>query len=205
MPPSVSFTKEQIVEVAYRLSVEAGVEALTIRTIAHSLGSSIAPIYSNFASLEEVKAQVMQKAFAWLEQYTEKAYSSSRFLNIGLGLLDFARDNKLLYRSLFINNNDYAYLVKEFFDRNLKEAGQDHMLDELDADEKKRVLEKIRLFTHGLATMICSGNMQDRSEEYTRQLLKDAGEDIVGYTIYQHRQLQKKNADENKAQKRGME
>jgi AcrR family transcriptional regulator len=185
MPPAVFFTREAIVDAAFQLSLEEGVENITIRAIAQRLGSSIAPIYSNFGSIEELRQAVMDKAFAILEEYTVRDYSPNHFLNLGLGLLDFARQYKLLYKTLFINSNTYHVLVDEFFERNLAEARKESTLQDLTDDEIRRVLEKVRLFTHGLATQICSGNMDDKSEQYTNDLLKEAGHDIVGFMVYQ--------------------
>jgi AcrR family transcriptional regulator len=185
MPPAVSFSKEAILETAFLLSVEVGVENLTIRAIAHRLRSSIAPIYSNFSNIEELRQAVMHRAFTILEEYTLREYSPNHFLNLGLGLLDFARQYKLLYKSLFINSNAYHDLVNEFFDRNLQEARKEASLQDLTNDEIRRALEKVRLFTHGLATMICSGNMNNTAKQYTNDLLKEAGRDIVGFMVYQ--------------------
>jgi AcrR family transcriptional regulator len=185
MPPTVSFTREAIIDAAFQLCLEVGVKNLTIRAIAQRLGSSIAPIYSNFNNVEELRQAVMNKAFAILEQYTLIEYSPNHFLNIGLGLLKFAREYKLLYKALFINSNAYHDLVDEFFDRNLAEARKESTLQDLTDDEIRRALEKVRLFTHGLATQICSGNLDDKSEQYTNDLLKEAGRDIVGFMVYQ--------------------
>ena len=184
MPPKVTFAKEKIIDAAFEIYKDTGLESISIRKIAAKLGSSIAPIYSNFKSIDEVKKSIMEKTLNILIQYTEQEYSSSAFLNIGLGLLNFAREYSVLYKELFINSNEYSYLTDEFFAKNLEHMKKDSMLNGLSDEEMKRILEKIRLFTHGLAALICSGSMQRKSDEYIHELLKEAGEDIVGYTIY---------------------
>jgi hypothetical protein len=104
-----------------------------------------------------------------------------------LGLLNFAKDYGVLYKELFINSSEYAYLTDEFVARNLQHMKKESMMDGLSDQEMKRVHEKVRLFTHGLATQICSGSMQGKSDEYIHQLLMEVGEDIVGYTIYKRK------------------
>jgi AcrR family transcriptional regulator len=184
MPPRITFTKESIVDAAFEIYKDDGIEGITIRKVAARLGSSIAPIYSNFQNIDEVKKCIMEKTLSILVQYTEREYSPNPFLNIGLGLLNFARDYGALYKELFINSNNYSYLTDQFFASNLEHMKRDQMLNGFSDEEMRRVLEKIRLFTHGLAALICSGSMRGKSDEYIHQLLKEAGEDIVGYTIY---------------------
>lgn len=184
MPPQITFTRENIINAAFELYKDAGIENIKIRKVAAKLGCSIAPIYSNFKNIDEVKQCVMEKTLSILIQYTEREYSLNKFLSIGLGLLHFAKDYSALYKELFINSNDYSYLVDEFFVTNLEHMKKESMLKDLSDEDIKRILEKVRLFTHGLAALICSGSMKGKSDEYIEQLIKEAGEDIVGYTIY---------------------
>jgi AcrR family transcriptional regulator len=187
MPPKITFTKEKIIDAAFEIYKDSGLESISIRKIAAKLGSSIAPIYSNFKNVGEVKKSIMERTLNILIRYTEREFSSNAFLNIGLGLLNFAKDYGVLYKELFINSSEYAYLTDEFVARNLQHMKKESMMDGLSDQEMKRVHEKVRLFTHGLATQICSGSMQGKSDEYIHQLLMEVGEDIVGYTIYKRK------------------
>jgi AcrR family transcriptional regulator len=184
MPPIISYTKENIIDAAFELYKEIGLERITIRKIAGKLGSSIAPIYSNFKNIDELKKCLMDKTLRELLKYTDREYSNNAFLNIGIGLIKFAKENKVLYKTLFINSNEYACLTDDFFSSNLEKMKSEPTLKDLDEEEMMRILEKVRLFTHGLAALICSGSMKDKSHEYLYELLKEAGEDIMGYTIY---------------------
>ena len=184
MPPIVSYTKENIIDTAFELYKENGIEGITIRKIAEKLGSSIAPIYSNFKNVDELKKFLMDKTLEELLKYTDREYSSNMFLNIGIGLIKFAQENKVLYKTLFLDSNEYVYLTDEFFLKNLEKMKSEPKLKDLDEKEMKRILEKIRLFTHGLAALICSVSMMNKTEEYFFELIKEAGEDITGYTIY---------------------
>lgn len=184
LPPPTTFSKEDIIAATFNLYKEIGLEKITIRKIANKLGCSIQPIYSNFRNIHDLKKAVMEKAFELLLSYTGKHYSKNSFLNIGMGLLAFARDYKTLYRTMFINNNQYAFLIDNFFDKNIERMKVEESLKVLSEAELRRILEKTRLFTHGLATFICSGYMEDKQEDYITALMHEAGEDIIGYTLY---------------------
>jgi AcrR family transcriptional regulator len=184
MPPAISFTKANIIQATFEIYKDIGIEKITVRKIAGKLGCSVAPIYFNFKSIEVLKKCMMEKTLEILLQYTQKEYSENIFLNIGLGILAFAKDYKALYRTLFIDSSEYSYLIDELFHKNLQQMKKEKSLSELNEDELKRILEKTRLFTHGLATFICSGNMEGKSDSYIFKLMKEAGEDIFGYTLY---------------------
>lgn len=184
MPPNLCYTKEKIIEAAFELYKEIGIEGITIRKIAEKLGSSIAPIYSNFRNVDELKKCLMDKTLDELLKYTDKKYSSNTFLNIGIGLIKFAKENKEPYRTLFLKTNEYEYLTNEFFSKNLEKMKSEPTLKDLDEKELTRILEKVRLFTHGLAAQICCGSIIDKPDEYFIELLKEVGEDITGYAIY---------------------
>ncbi|MBO5790241.1 MAG: TetR/AcrR family transcriptional regulator, partial [Clostridia bacterium] len=62
MPPKVKITKEEIVEAAMRIVRECGDEALNARNIAASLGCSTQPVFSNFATMAELRLAVIKKA-----------------------------------------------------------------------------------------------------------------------------------------------
>ncbi len=86
---------------------------------------SIAPIYSNFKNIDELKTSVMEKTLKIVMNYTEREYSYNTFLNVGLGLIHFAKENNVLYKTLFINSNEYSYLSDEFFSKNLEQMKKD--------------------------------------------------------------------------------
>ena len=58
MPPKAKFSKEEIVTTALAMVKQQGIEALTARSLAKELGSSARPIFTVFASMEEVQAEV---------------------------------------------------------------------------------------------------------------------------------------------------
>ena len=62
MPPRVRVTKEEIVRAATDLVRAEGMECLNARRIASALGCSTQPIFSNFGSMEELRAAVIEDA-----------------------------------------------------------------------------------------------------------------------------------------------
>src|SRR5262245_56165435 len=102
MPPKTTFTKQRVVDAACEVIASQGLESLSARTVAKELGASTAPIYSSFASIEELREAVIERARAHLRHYTRQRYTDKPFLNQGTGLVLFAREQPQLYRLLFL-------------------------------------------------------------------------------------------------------
>ena len=62
MPPKVRVTKENIIKTATELVRQSGADAINARAIAKVLGCSTQPIFSNFATMDELKTAVIQSA-----------------------------------------------------------------------------------------------------------------------------------------------
>ena len=63
MPPKIKITKEEIIQTALELFKKEGDGAINARSIAAALGCSTQPIFSNFASMEELRSAVIAAAY----------------------------------------------------------------------------------------------------------------------------------------------
>lgn len=184
MPPKSIFTKDQIIDSAFEIFKQEGIENLSVRKLAIKLGSSTAPLYTSFQNIQEIKEQVLDKSLKILLSYTDKEYTANIFLNIGIGMLEFARDYKMVYRTLFINTNEYQYILKEFNNRNLQQMKKVKCLALFDESGMKSILEEMFVLTHGLASLLCADMLEDDSKEYFIRILDEAGGAIMAFTAY---------------------
>ena len=74
MPPKVKITKEDILKAALDLLRQSGETALCARGLAAALGSSTQPIFSNFATMDELRLAVGEKMTLRFPHYTCEAY-----------------------------------------------------------------------------------------------------------------------------------
>ena len=63
MPPKVKVTKEDIITASIDMVREKGTDILNARAIAAHMGCSTQPIFSNYASMDELKQDVMNNAY----------------------------------------------------------------------------------------------------------------------------------------------
>ncbi len=191
MPPKTVFTKEQIMDTAFEIFKEEGIENLSVRKLAERMRSSTAPIYTSFENADQIKQQLLGHALEILTDYTEREYTGDVFLNIGLGLLQFARDYKSVYRKLFMQDNKYGYILRKFNERNLIQMKKAEHLKYFGEADLTSMLKKMSTYTHGLAAMMCAGMLEDESCEYFMKELSEMGSCVIGAHAYMRGHIDK--------------
>jgi AcrR family transcriptional regulator len=177
------FTKEAIVEAAFALTREKGWSGVTARNIAKKLGSSTMPIYSSMKSMDEIEVEVKARAEQLMLDYQKREYTANSALNLAVGYVTFARDERNLFRFLFVDKptaparrGDGNALT---FDQFLTGTRPARLVDQApSAMEDPRIL-KSWIFTHGLASLVSSGVL-DLPDERIRSLLMESGEAFFG-------------------------
>lgn len=103
MPPSVKFTKEEIVEAALRVTQAGGIGSLTARSLAAELGASTRPMFTYFETMDELKHEVYEAATGVYRSYVENGLAGPvPFLGVGQSYVRFAREEPELYKLLFL-------------------------------------------------------------------------------------------------------
>lgn len=105
MPPKVKVTKKEIIDTALRLCRESGEDAINARSVADALGCSTQPIFSNFATMDELHGAVMSAAYECYLEFIENEVKSGkypRYKAFGVAYVRFAKEEKQLFRLLFM-------------------------------------------------------------------------------------------------------
>ncbi len=181
MPPKNKFTKEQIIETAFEIAKEEGIDSITIRKIADNLGSSIAPIYVNFKDVEELKKAVISKIYEIGNSILQEQNTGDVFLNIGIASVKFAKDYSVIFKELILKNNGYLDNYDVQIGNNIiQEMKKDEDLKEFSEEELKTLLMKMRVFQAGLSIMATNESFAlELTDEKVIEMLSDTGEDIV--------------------------
>ncbi|MCK4888761.1 MAG: TetR/AcrR family transcriptional regulator [Candidatus Aminicenantes bacterium] len=185
MPPKVKYGREEILNGALSIVNREGLDKLSVRRIARELSCSTTPVYSTFRSMPELENSLISRVIDILISYTEKDYTENLFLNIGIGIVFFARQYRKLYRVLFLESDKFKEVLERFHnstDQQMKKAQISQLIDE---EERKDILRKMWIFTHGLATLISTGYIENESDEFIIDLLGRTGGDVISSTIYQ--------------------
>lgn len=98
--PSV-FTRQQIIDTAFDLIRQEGRQAVSARSLADKIGCSTMPIYSHIHSIGDLEEELLKKAMEYMQEFQRRSYSDNPLLDIAVGYVVFARDEKLLFRFLY--------------------------------------------------------------------------------------------------------
>lgn len=183
MPPRVTFSKDDVVNAAFEIIKISGFRDLSARKIADRLGSSTAPVYSSFESMESLKKEVILKAEKIIRSYLLEPYTKSVFLNMGTGVILFAMENKELFRVMFLDNNISAEFLKDFMDSLTRELDRDELVSLLPHEDRKEILRRMGIFSHGYASLICSGIISQVTKKDIISTMYNMGRDVIGSAL----------------------
>ena len=174
MPPKARYTKEGILDVAYALVRSRGEGALTARGLATALGTSTAPIFTAFRSIEEVQEAVTERAKARYRRYHEEAMRDPLpFKAAGLAYIRFAKDEPQLFRMLFMRGDAEdgpfaAYLPKDYpYEADVRRSAAMCCHDDARA---VWLYNHLSVYVHGLAVLYAQGKCVFSEEDMKRML-----------------------------------
>jgi AcrR family transcriptional regulator len=174
-PRNASFESKDVLEAAMAVVRERGLTNLSARTVARRLNASVAPVYKHFCSMDDLVRAVLEAARVLMDERTRQAYSNIPFLNIGVGIVIFSREERHLFSALFHSRHHCQDILNTFYDSVLARMKEDRMLRMLSDSSLENLLRSIWLYTLGLATAVIYGQLPDTRTEAIIQILKSMG------------------------------
>ena len=157
MPPKVKITKEDIVKTAIELVRSNGADAINARAIASSLNCSTQPIFSNFASMEELQKATVSAAYEIYLDFLKSEAESGKYPQykaFGMAYIRFAKDEKELFKLLFMCDRKGKELIPSpDFDTSVQ-----MIMNANSITKEKASLMHLEMWTcvHGIGTMIAT-------------------------------------------------
>ena len=96
-------TKDKILETAFALARAEGIGNVTARKLAAQIGCSTQPIFRVYANMNELCAEIYQKAVDSFGDYYEnyKSEVQTPFIHLGLAYINYAKEERKLFQLLF--------------------------------------------------------------------------------------------------------
>ena len=174
MPPKVKITKEEIVETAMALVRANGESAINARAVAAALNCSTQPVFSNFATMDDLLRAVEAKAKELYDAYTEREVASGEYPAYkasGMAYIRFAKEEKELFK-LFFMCDRRGEPIPEQDELNVRMESYVQQNTGLEGREKKLFHLEIWAFVHGIATMFAT-DFLDLPWELVSQMITD--------------------------------
>lgn len=101
MPPKIKTSAEKIIYAAFCIARKDGLSAITAQSVSKELGTSVAPIFRVFQSMEELKAAVVSYIERYHIEYLKNyPLKNSEFITYGLAYISFAKEEPHLFDAL---------------------------------------------------------------------------------------------------------
>lgn len=183
MPPKPRITRGMILEAAYALAREKGVDAVNARSIAERLDCSTQPVLYQFARMEDLRREVYRMADEYHTACLMQPAGAEEnpLLGMGLNYIRFAAEEKHLFRLLFQSDGLRGMGLTELIDAPemtellemfRQEAG-------LSQAQTKQVFRAVMLLVHGWASLLANNTMEYEESEII-PVLEMAFEGMVG-------------------------
>lgn len=180
MPPVPKITKEKIIQGALALVRKRGAAALTAKSLAAKLGCSTQPVFWHFENMEALKKAVFGEALAVFGKFLrQERECPSPYMAIGLNYVLFAKEEKELFKLLFMSDFGKTDLVNASVE-------MDYILQVIEKSENvtgeiaKTIYRDMWVFSHGIAAMSATGTAEF-SEEEVRAMLGDVCRGLIGH------------------------
>lgn len=174
MPTTIRITKEMILNAAFDITRNEGIEKLSNRETAKKMNCSIRPIYYQFKNSEELYKELYNKINSYFYDFIMKNIVDDipHYKQIGINYIKFAQEETNLFKVLFMSParnlpNTFVETDKTGF------AGvvaaiklSTHLSDK----GIKSFHTKMWIFVHGIATLTVSKSVKF-TEEQIRDLL----------------------------------
>lgn len=175
MARKIQITQEFIINTAFQMVKQEGIENLTARKLAAKLECSTQPIFRTYANMEELCQDVFNRAVAFFSFYYERCTKEydEPFVNLGYAYIQFAKEEKELFRLLFLPNRSYGRSMYEILNGN-----KGIVVSEIEKARKdgcqntSELFSKMWIFVHGAACMAITGDY-DLNDQETINLLID--------------------------------
>lgn len=175
MPPKPKYTKEEIVNAAYELTREKGIEAVAAREVGKRLNTSSSPVFTACSSMDELKEEIWKMAKLKYQQYMADVFDYlPAFKEFGMRYVGFAEQEPNLFRLLFLSKRDehspYARFKQEFgsiFAPLVEEIGESFELSTAEAED---LLNQMIIFANGIASFVLTDTDSFSKEAVSRHL-----------------------------------
>lgn len=157
MPPRKRINRNEIVKSSLKL-IRKGLSSISARTVAKEMGMSVVPIYSEFENMKKLEEEIIKTISEMLFSKKYQGKTPYLFLNIGVGYIKFATEERELFNWLF-NSSIYResqteLVLRPIINRTYSVVRGIDFFSQCKDNEVKEFVDNLWIYTHGLATLL---------------------------------------------------
>ena len=172
MPPKIRITREELIQAAIKLVRQNGEAALNARNLAAELNCSTQPVFSNFKTMEELRAAVLEEAERIWDACVNRVLESGEYppyKAYGMAYIRFAQEEKELFKLLYMCERSDEEMREE---KKIYQKMTDMVKETVRIQDLESKLFHLEMWAvvHGIASMIATGYLQLEWELISRMV-----------------------------------
>ena len=173
MAPKNKYTRDEFIDAAIAIIRENGAGSLTAKSLADRLGISTRPVFTCFESMDNLRSDVRKRAIDIYKEYERRGLEdpvASR--GIGREYISFARNERELYRLIFMSGSDSLFNPIEYIsDLVYPSLSTIYSFSE---SECRFFITCMWLMIHGISALIVNGSCPYSDDEISAILSRES-------------------------------
>ena len=175
--PKQRITKDMIVEAAFELAREGGMEQVLVKNIAEKLGCSVQPIYSYCSNMEELRRDVQRRTAVFFQEYIAAHVDKEDFFrSIGKAYLLLSKEEPNLFEAYFMRKRAdcTATSLWELYEQECTPEVAEFLAKQysISLEAARRLHLNMVVYNTGISTLMISSNFGVSLEELDKKLVE---------------------------------
>lgn len=159
--------KQQILEVAYKMAIENGVDSLTARKVAEAADCSTQPIYLEFKNMNDLRHQVLEMIQEKLKSSVfEESFVGDPLIDLDLSYIYFAAKHPQLFRAMYVEGKFGSADISEFsMEIGLRKLEESYPENDFSEDKKRNIVTGSWIIATGIGALVATGMIEINQDQ----------------------------------------
>lgn len=154
--PKQRITKEMIVDAAFEIARNNGMEQVMIKNIADKIGCSVQPIYSYCKNMEGLREDVIERVKCFVQEYViDHMDKNDLFRSTGQAYIQMAREEPYLFKMFILHQRKGISSLEDLYQSEVNPNMAKSIADKLNISilQARQLHLNMLIYTIGIGTI----------------------------------------------------
>ncbi len=155
--PKQRITKETVVQAAFEIARNSGMEQVMVKTIAQKIGCSVQPIYSYCNNMDGLRQDVTERVNAFVQNYISAGIDKNDvFASTGKSYIRLAKEEPNLFKIFILHNRSNISSLDELYQSEANPEMAELISKKLNitVSQAKKLHLNMLIYTIGIGTIL---------------------------------------------------
>lgn len=171
--PKQRITKEMVVDAAFEIARNSGMEQVMVKNIADKIGCSVQPIYSYCKNMDGLKQDVVEQVNRFIQRYVVSHINKDDlFRSTGKSYIQLAQEEPHLFRIFILHQREGIFSLNDLYQSEANPHTAEIIAKELNisVERAKQLHLNMLIYTIGIGTIFSVTTPGISTDEiYTQQ------------------------------------